>query len=218
MSVENNLPGYSGYSVLLVDDEPGIRDILALELEEAGLKAQEAQDGIDALIKLRASLPHAIISDLDMPRMSGIEFISVVRRRLPQIPVIVFSGSIPNEFPERARPDVWFEKGARQIPDLLKAVLNLVLKTPVHPSETSIQSAPGRTEQDDEGYFVLGCTECLRKFRIPSTPEDQTIQRTATCPHCEACVPYLIESSDPEYEADPRHATDSHQKRAPIAG
>jgi CheY-like chemotaxis protein len=198
LSVENTLPSRSSYSVLLVDDEPAIRDLLATELEEAGLKAQEAQDGIDALMKIRNSLPHAIISDLDMPRMSGIEFISVVRQRLPEIPVIVFSGSIPDEFPERAKPDVWFEKGARQIPDLLKAVLDLVEKTPVHPSGTSIQSALGRTKRDDEGYFVLGCTECLRKFRVPSTPEDKTVQRTATCPHCEACVPYLIESSDPE--------------------
>src|SRR5512135_402972 len=102
---ENTPSSCSGYSVLLVDDEPGIRELLAVELTEAGLRAQEARDGIDALMKIRNSLPHAIISDLDMPRMSGIELISVVRKRLPQIPVIVFSGSIPLAFPAKATPD-----------------------------------------------------------------------------------------------------------------
>src|SRR5208283_5985033 len=81
-------------SVLLVDDDPSIREILSMELEEAGFKAQQAEDGIDGLVKLRDELPKVIISDLQIPRMSGIEFISVVRRRFPSIPVIVLSGSI----------------------------------------------------------------------------------------------------------------------------
>lgn len=198
LTVENTLPTRSGYSVLLVDDEPAIRDLLASELEEAGLEAQAAQDGIDALVKLRASLPHAIISDLEMPRMSGIEFISVVRKRLPQIPVIVFSGSIPEEFPAKAMPDVCFEKGALHIPELLKAVLNLVEKSPLGPAAPPEDKAPRRMPRDSKGYFTLACTECLRKFRVPSTWDDKTAERTAICLHCEAYVHYLVESSDPE--------------------
>jgi CheY-like chemotaxis protein len=197
-SFENTLPSHSGYSVLLVDDEPSLRDVLAMELEEAGLRAQEARDGIDALVRLRASLPHAIISDLDMPRMSGIEFISVVRKRLPQIPVIVFSGSIPDKFPAQAMPDVWFEKGALHIPELLKAVLNLVEKSPPRPAAPPEDKAPRRTQPDTGGYIMLACTECLRKFRVLSNPTDKTVQRIAICCHCEACVHYLVESSDPE--------------------
>ena len=70
-------------SVLLVDDDPSMRDLLCMRLEEAGFKARQAEDGIDGLVKLRDELPKVIISDLQMPRMSGIEFISVVRRRFP---------------------------------------------------------------------------------------------------------------------------------------
>jgi len=196
--VENTVPGHPAYSVLLVDDEPAIRDLLAAELEEAGLEAHAAQDGIDALVKLRASLPHAIISDLEMPRMSGIEFISVVRKRLPQIPVIVFSGSIPDKFPARATPDLWFEKGALHIPDLLKAVLKLVEKTPLGPAASSEDKAPRPMPRDSEGYFILACAECLRKFRVPSTWDDKTAERTAICLHCEAYVHYLADSGGPE--------------------
>jgi len=51
----------------------------------------------DGLVKLRDELPEVIISDLQMPRMAGIEFMSVVRRRFPSIPVICLSGLIPEE-------------------------------------------------------------------------------------------------------------------------
>ena len=63
----------SANSVLLVDDDPTIRKFLSSQLEEAGFKAQQAEDGIDGLVKLRDMLPKVIISDLQMPRMSGFE-------------------------------------------------------------------------------------------------------------------------------------------------
>ena len=101
------MPGICASSVLLVDDDPCIREVLSMQLEEAGFKAQQAEDGIDALVKLRDQLPKVIISDLQMPRMTGIEFMSVVRRRFPSIPIIVLSGSIQDEFPAEAKPDLW---------------------------------------------------------------------------------------------------------------
>jgi CheY-like chemotaxis protein len=152
---ENIMPNLFAYSVLLVDDEPAIRDVLSIELKEAGYEAQEAQDGIDALVKLRKLLPNVIISDVQMPRMSGIEFIGVVRRRFPQIPVIVFSGTIPGEFPPEAKPDLWFEKGPREIPKLLNAVHTLVRKTPDRLYAPQVMSTPIRTLRSGAGYFVL---------------------------------------------------------------
>ena len=105
---ENIMRHISDNSVLLVEDDPTIRYILSNQLEEAGFKAQQAEDGIDGLVKLRAKLPKVIISDLQMPRMSGIEFISVVRRRFPSIPVIVLSGSIKSQ--NSCRPStIWLE-------------------------------------------------------------------------------------------------------------
>src|SRR5271157_948939 len=120
----------SANSVLLVDDDPTLREILSMELEVAGFKAQQAEDGIGGLVKLRDELPKVIISDLQMPRMSGIEFISVVRRRFPRIPVIVLSGSIPRELLVEIKPDRWFEKSPQQIPELLQAVHDLAQEAP----------------------------------------------------------------------------------------
>ena len=187
----------SANSVLLVDDDPTIRNFLSSQLEKAGFKAQQAEDGIDGLVKLRDKLPKVIISDLQMPRMSGFEFISVVRRRFPSIPVIVLSGSIQRELPAEARPDRWFRKSVQQVPELLQAVHDLARKTPDCADLPQVISTPVRTRPDGAGYFVLTCTDCLRSFQVTSTPENKTVERTAVCVHCEARVPFLIESSEP---------------------
>jgi CheY-like chemotaxis protein len=186
----------SANSVLLVDDDPTIREILSMELAEAGFKAQHAEDGIDGLVKLRDELPKVIISDLQMPRMSGIEFIWVVRRRFPSIPVIVLTGSIPSGLPVEIKPDRWFEKNARQFPELLRAVHDLARKAPDRADLPQVISLPVRTRPDGAGYFVLTCTECLRLFQVASTPENTAVEQTAVCVHCEARVPFLIESAE----------------------
>ncbi len=187
----------SANSVLLVEDNPSIRALLSSQLEKVGFKAQLAEDGIDGLAKLRAQLPSVIISDLEMPRMTGIEFMSVVRRRFPSIPVIVFSGSIQGEFPAGAKPDRWFEKSAQQIPALLQAVHALAQETPDRADFPQVISTPVRTHSGGAGCFVLTCTDCLRLFQVMSTPENQTEEQSAVCVHCEARVPYVIESPQP---------------------
>src|SRR5579863_3762564 len=160
--------------VLLVDDDPALRDLLAAELEEAGFKAQQAEDGIDGLVKLRDKLPKVIISDLQMPRMSGIEFMSVVRRRYPSIPVIVLSGSSQHELPVEVKPDRWFDKSAPLFPELLRAVRDLARKTPHRAYLPQVISTPVRTRPGGGAYFGLTCTDCLRFFQVASTPKDKT--------------------------------------------
>ena len=70
-------------SVLLVDDDPAVRTLLSRQLKQKGFETREAEDGIKGLARLRNELPGVIISDLEMPRMSGIEFVSVVCLRFP---------------------------------------------------------------------------------------------------------------------------------------
>ena len=184
-------------SVLLVDDDPSLRDLLSMHLEKEGFEARQAEDGIDGLVKLRDTLPKVIISDLQMPRMSGIEFISVVRQRFPSIPVIVLSGSTRSELPAEAQPNVWFEKCALQVHALLQAVHDLVRKTPDFGDFPQVVTPPVRIRPGFAGYFILNCTDCLRTFRATSTLENKRVDRTAICTYCQARIPYLIESSEP---------------------
>jgi CheY-like chemotaxis protein len=183
--------------VLLVDDEPAIRGLLSVRLEEAGFEAQQAQDGIEGLVKLRTILPHVIISDIEMPRMSGIEFISVVRKRFPHISVIVSSSASPSDLPQETKPDVRFEKGAINILKLLETIHDLARKTAERPYAPQVGDTPLRTQRDGFGYLVLTCTDCLRSFKVNHDPENQTDEGNAICIYCQARLPLLMESSEP---------------------
>ena len=187
----------SAKSVLLVDDDPSMRELLSSRLAEEGFETRQAEDGIDGLAKLRDELPKVIISDIQMPRMSGIEFVSVVRLRFPSIPVIILSGSSPVELPAEAEPDAWFEKGSLQIRELLQALHDLVRKAPDRANVPQVVSTPVRTRPCGAGQFVLTCPDCLRRFQVMRSSDHTTVERTAVCTHCEAQVPFLMESAEP---------------------
>ena len=92
MNGVTQIPHALGHRVLIVDDDAVFGDIASRVLEASGFQVRCAEDGFEGLSLLQAGLPDAIICDLNMPRMSGFEFLSIVRRRFPQIPVIVISG------------------------------------------------------------------------------------------------------------------------------
>jgi CheY-like chemotaxis protein len=77
-------------SILVVDDDESIRDLLRLHLSAAGYEVHAAADGIAAGYLVLRSPPDLIISDIDMPHMDGFEFVAALRAdtTLPRIPVI----------------------------------------------------------------------------------------------------------------------------------
>jgi CheY-like chemotaxis protein len=84
--------------VLLIDDHDDTRELVALVLERAGysvFQASQGQQGLDLLVGSKEELPRLILLDLQMPVMSGWEFLTIIRSyaRLAAIPVIVMSGS-----------------------------------------------------------------------------------------------------------------------------
>lgn len=81
--------------VLLVDDDPDIREFLGGELEEFGYKVIEANDGEDGNIKYRRCAPDLVISDIQMPKSDGIELLSRLKGLDSKIPVILASGYYP---------------------------------------------------------------------------------------------------------------------------
>src|SRR5690349_2650427 len=79
--------------ILIVDDDPSIRTMVATTLSVEGYEVATAEDGFDALLQLKTKVPELIVSDLNMPHMSGFEFLSVIRRRFPEILVVAMSGA-----------------------------------------------------------------------------------------------------------------------------
>ena len=80
------------YDILVVDDEPMIREGLKVALEMEGHKALTACDGNEAIRIAEERKPHLIITDIIMPESDGIEVITVVKEKNPKIKILAISG------------------------------------------------------------------------------------------------------------------------------
>ena len=166
----------SKYQVLLVDDEPSIRESLGTLLTASGYEVVAANNGFDALLQLKRTAPDVIISDLNMPEMSGFEFLSVVRRRFPQIPVVAISGAYDqgSDVPGGVIADAFYPKGQHHPKMLLETVADLIRTSVERSNAHRRESAPvwiPRNGKDSHGkpFIVLTCAECLRSFPLSVT-------------------------------------------------
>ena len=78
--------------VLVVDDEPLMRDILRRMLQTEGYEVEEAEDGFEGLQRYRAVPADLVITDLHMPRLSGLDMIKELLHEFPNVKVIMMSG------------------------------------------------------------------------------------------------------------------------------
>jgi CheY-like chemotaxis protein len=69
-----------GAKILVVDDDPNMRQLLTLHLGNAGYDVQAAEDGIAAGYKVLRQRPELIICDVNMPYMDGFEFVAALRQ------------------------------------------------------------------------------------------------------------------------------------------
>lgn len=118
------MPGSSKHGVMVVDDAAAGREALALFLHAHGYEVSTATDGYDALWKLKNDAVDIVVSDLEMPGLSGVQFFSLIRERFPEILVIAMTGP-PGDKSEfaTAKADGFYPK-AEQSPKKLKALTN----------------------------------------------------------------------------------------------
>ena len=83
-------------TILVVDDKPSIRNLLARKLESAGLNVITAEDGEQALIKFRENHIDLIILDIIMPNKEGLEVIMELRQDHADLPIFAMSGGSGN--------------------------------------------------------------------------------------------------------------------------
>ncbi|HMJ12379.1 MAG TPA: response regulator, partial [Polyangiaceae bacterium] len=80
-------------TVLLVDDEPMVRRAIARLLRKAGFETLLADSGESGLETLARAQPQAVLLDLNMPGLGGLETLTLAVERAPDTPIIVVSGS-----------------------------------------------------------------------------------------------------------------------------
>jgi CheY-like chemotaxis protein len=190
------------HRILVVDDDESVREVFALMLRKEGYEVATAENGFDALLKLKdVVIPDVIISDLNMPEMSGFEFLSVVRRRFPKISVIASSGAYGSRaVPTGVLADAFYAKGDGHREALLNSVAALIETSAEQASAHQSGSAPvwiPRNGKDSNGipYIVITCTECLRSFPLNVTTEENPEVLETPCLFCSNKVRYIIDFS-----------------------
>ena len=211
--------------LLVVEDEPTIRELFATLLASAGYSVAQAQDGFAALEEIRRKRPALILSDLNMPRMTGFELLSVIRRRFPSMHVIAMSGAFGGDsVPDGVAADAYYEKSGRSIStlvDVIEGILERSQKQRSQQESLGAEVAGGALQplvEDDqvalwvtrrgkpiEGpYILLTCPECLRSFPH-YTGEEPTMRLQETpCTFCGATIAYAL--LDPSITHHPGYA------------
>jgi len=119
-------------TVLIIDDSSSLRALVKLSLSRAGYAVLEACDGKEGLAQLeKAAKVHLIVSDVNMPNMDGITFVTHVKRHAKHkfIPVIMLTTEDERSKIEQAKAAgarAWLTKPFNP-PQLLDAVSKLVL-------------------------------------------------------------------------------------------
>src|SRR5436305_5243515 len=173
--------------ILVVEADEAVRGTISTLLESRGYDVSTAIDGFDALLHLQHIVPHLLLSDLNMPQMSGFELLSVVRRRFPEILVVACSGAYySNAIPDGVIADAFYAKGQASAAKLLEIIANVIRTGPVdHKGENAPVWIP-RNGKDHNGrpFVVLTCTECLRSFPFTVTHEPTQEVLTTPCIYC----------------------------------
>ena len=106
------MPNGSKPQILVVDDDPCIRETLGMLLMSVGYDVAIAENGAHAVSQLNRMVPDLIVTDLNMPQMSGIELISRVRSRYPAISIVAMSGDYQgDDVPAGIVADRFYPKG-----------------------------------------------------------------------------------------------------------
>jgi two-component system chemotaxis response regulator CheY len=119
-----------GKVIMTADDSASIRQMVSFTLKDAGYQVVEAVDGREALDKLLAEPIHMLVTDLNMPKMDGIELIRKVRsesryRFMPIIMLTTESQAAKKQEGKAAGATGWIVKPFK--PEQLLAVVRKVL-------------------------------------------------------------------------------------------
>lgn len=176
-----------GIDLLIVDDNPLLVNVLVEILEGCGHSVRSASDGFTALALIRQRLPDVLVSDLNMPRMSGYELLSIVRRRFPSIAVIAMSGAYSAvAVPHGVAADAFYAKGQASVAGLLQILRSVeenegwrALRVPV-----PIWVPDILVSREMPASIFIACPECLRAFRhlVTAINSADTEQH---CPYCD---------------------------------
>ena len=182
-------------SILIVDDDLSVRLSLSYLLADGGRTARLAENGVEALDRIQEQVPHILLSDLNMPKMSGFELLAVVRSKFPQIQVIAMSGGFSGTgIPPGVAADAFYEKGSS--PRLLLNILDIMREPESIGPINSPHPLASAWVPRNSGTFagirnaIISCPECLKTFSLTIGDPTSDLCET-TCVNCGVPVCYV---------------------------
>ena len=183
--------------MLVVDDDPSTRQLMSQIFIGLGHKVRAAEDGFAALSEIREECPDLLLSDLNMPGMSGFELLSVVRRRFPAIRVIAMSGAFSGDAVQPGvAADAFYEK-ATSMHTLLQTVKEIADPDLVN-LESRRTAAPIWIQRYGDGpgedaSVTISCPECLRTFsQVLKRASGRVHIYSTDCIYCSSSIYYAI--------------------------
>jgi CheY-like chemotaxis protein len=172
--------------IVVADDNEMLLRVISEIFKERGYTVRTATDGFAALAQIRRKVPHVLLSDLNMPGMSGFELLSVVRRRFPEIVAIAMSGAyLGTDVVPAIAADAFYAKGATNFAQLFETVRTIANSRDLYKARATtpiwIQGLP--IDRSDTSTGFVSCPECLRAFPHPLPPAN-LFQGMKCCPHC----------------------------------
>ena len=164
-------------TVLVVDDEPNVRQYLAQILLDAGFNVLQAGDGLEAMDMIQENPPDFISLDLVMPRKSGHKLLYELRkdRRLSRIPVLIVTAHAQDEMGESdlkdimdnrvlSGPGVYLEKPVKPL-SYVRAIQRAlgIQETPEDQNRISLQEELQKVLPDAEPHALRRALEALKK-------------------------------------------------------
>jgi CheY-like chemotaxis protein len=186
--------------LLIVDDELSLRTSLSEIFAIFGHCVRSSEDGFTALVEMRNEIPDILLSDLNMPGMSGFELLSVVRRRFPAIRVIAMSGAFSGGgVPLGVAADAFYAKGTdlASLFQMMKSVADTAPSCFQHRSTLAPIWIPSNGQDPSgEEYVIVTCPECLRTFPQVFGATVRPIRET-DCVYCSSLIQYaIVQSTD----------------------
>ena len=179
-TIRRNLATMTGpYRILVVDDDVHLRGIYAAVLSDAGYDVEEAGDGDIAIACMEFSPVDAVVLDLRMPNVHGIEVLKTVRARSRSLPILVLSGHLDETIVEQL-----FAEGVSDvmqkpvIPALLAHRISGLLENQ-SPIRASADSGPVAFTMFNVAFADRYCESC----RTSVTADAQL------CGECKQCAP-----------------------------
>ena len=98
-------PDPQSASVLVIDDDPDVRDFIVAALEEQGYRVRQASDGRQGIAEMQREPADLVIIDFIMPKLSGAEVARKIRAKKPDQPILFVSGYSETDAVKRTAPD-----------------------------------------------------------------------------------------------------------------